>query len=183
MIPMGGRFSSPGLAACLVAGFALWFTRASLDVAGGPRGEVRVAMFPSWVELAGLVVLAAVVVLLGSMMLTRALRARGIRRTLPVAPLIPLFSLAWLAVPYLPWLPDVIPVLRVFAGPARFAFWAIVLGQVLWVTWQLARPEPHGATASARRVARQGAVVLVVSVVALGTAGRSTPEATSRTIS
>ncbi len=127
---MGRRLSVPGVAACLVAGIALWFTRASLDVVPGARGEVRVAMFPSLAELGGLLVLTFVVVFLIAALLDR------LRRPLPTDALIPLFSLAWLAVPYLPWLPDVIPTLRVYAGPARFLVWAVVLGQVAWTGWQ-----------------------------------------------
>jgi hypothetical protein len=167
---MGRRFPFPAVAACLVAGIALWFTRASLDVASGPQGELRVAMFPSWAELAGLIVLTGVVVFLLSTLLRHLLRRRGLSPQVPIDPLLPLFSLAWLAVPYLPWLADAVPTLRVFAGPARYGVWAVVLGQVVWLTWQTMRGGDGAAVHTPRMLALRSMWVLAITAAVLGTA-------------
>jgi len=162
------RFSPLGVAACAAAGIGLWVTRASLDVAAAPDGELRVAMFPSGVELTALIVLSAVVALLLARGV-RALMRQGTPRlpaALPVDALLPLLSLLWLGVPYLPWLPDAVPALRVLSGPARFGLWAIVLGQVLWIAWDLTRRSSSSRERSVvRPLVRSVPLVLALGVL------------------
>ncbi|HXE81676.1 MAG TPA: hypothetical protein VNK41_13050, partial [Vicinamibacterales bacterium] len=165
------RFPPLALAACAAAGLGLWLTRASLDVAPAGNGELRIAMFPSGVELGALIVLAAVVILLlarGARLLLRGTR----RAALPADPLLPLLGLPLLAVPYLPWLPDAIPALRVLSGPARFGLWAIVLGQSLWIAWEVFqhRLRPRGEDAAVRPYARPSIIVLTIGAIAFGAA-------------
>lgn len=127
-----GRFLAP-VGAATIAGVALWLSRASFDVAGTTAAPVRVAMFPSYAELIGLIVLA----LLLAAGAASALRRRGDDPQTFWQPasdaLLPLFGLLLLLLPYLPWIADWIPALRLLAGPGRFVVWVVVLGQVLWL--------------------------------------------------
>jgi hypothetical protein len=140
-----GRLPLPGLAACLVAGLALWFTRASFDVIGGPSGEVRVAMFPSPAELVGLTTLVIVIVFLLRHVAFRLLQGERTARAFSADSLMPFAALGALGAPYLPWLPDVLPAIRVLAGPARYVLWTVVVGHVIWLTWREAGAS-RGAT-------------------------------------
>jgi hypothetical protein len=132
---MTRRFSSADLAAAIAAGVALWFTRASLDVFADHGRPVRLTMLPAPMELPGLVALAV----LAAFLLRTALadRGRGSRRPAPAEGppdlLLPLVSLLAIAIPYLPWVADAVPAWRVLAGPVRYALWAIVCGQALWI--------------------------------------------------
>jgi hypothetical protein len=113
------------VAAALVAGVALWLSRASFDVAGTGDAPMRVAMLPALPELAGLIVLALLIAAAIASLLGWDAAAADV--------LAPLFSLALLALPYLPWLPDWLPALRLLAGPGRSLVWMIVLGQLMWL--------------------------------------------------
>ena len=121
------------IGAAVVAGAALWVSRASFDVAGTDAAPTRVAMLPSLPELLGLVA----IVLLAAAGLAVAVRtnAEGSQRFWePVSDaLLPLFSLTLLFLPYLPWLADWIPALRLLAGPGRTIVWIVVVGQVIWL--------------------------------------------------
>ena len=120
-------FSPADAAACVAAGVGAWFTRGSLDVFADPAGEARVAMLPAPVELVGLVALACLSAFLLRIILGRV-------RFGPTSHLLlPLVSVLAIGIPYVPWLPDAMPAWRALAGPARFALWALVCGQVAWI--------------------------------------------------
>jgi hypothetical protein len=121
------------LFACLVAGPALWLSRASLDRVGTGAGT-RVAFLPSLPELAGLTVTVGLLLLLAGALILRLLRRRDPEAVLDARGLWPLGILALLAVPYLPWLPDAIPALDALAGPGRWWLWGVVLGLSIWAT-------------------------------------------------
>ena len=115
--------------AAVIAGVALWLSRASFDVAGTTPAPVRVAMLPSLAELMGFVALSLLVVA-GVASIVRSSRAFWE----PAADaLLPLFALSLLILPYLPWIADWMPALQLFAGPGRIIIWTIVVGQVLWL--------------------------------------------------
>src|SRR4051812_5137096 len=142
---MARWFSPADAAACVAAGVGAWFTRASLDVFAVPGGDARIAMLPAPVELPGLVTLACL-----SAFLLRAIIGRSPRGSTSTSGtsgstaclLVPLVSVLASAVPYAPWLPDLVPAWRALAGPARFALWAIVSGQVAWIAIDRARRVP-----------------------------------------
>ena len=173
---MARRFSLADAAACVAAGVGSWFTRASLDVVAVPGGEARVAMLPAPVELAGLVTLA----LLSGLLLRRALSRTGRAFTLTADLatsaahlLFPFFAVLATAIPYAPWLTDLVPAWRALAGPARFALWSIVCGQVVWIAIDLAASctaytarAAHHPNQSLASVSWPVAVVLLVSVAA-----------------
>lgn len=119
-----------------VAGLALWFSRGALDVAGTADAPRRVAMLPSWPELVGFLMLAIIAIAVAALLRDRARPAAAGEPAWNPAladAVRPLFALAILAVPYLPWLPDRIPALQELAGPFRWVFWGLVLGQVALV--------------------------------------------------
>ena len=107
-------------------------------IGGGGAGS-RVAMLPSWPELASLARgLLLVICAAGALKLPHSRSTSLGERTLSWDPartdaLRPLFTLAVLLVPYLPWLPDRVPALRLLAGPGRWVLWAVVVGQVIWL--------------------------------------------------
>lgn len=113
------------LSSALVAGVALWLSRASFDLAGTAEAPLRVAMLPAIPELAGLIVL--------SLLIAGTIASLLSWRPVAADILSPLFALALLALPYLPWLPDWVPAIGLLAGPGRSIVWMIVLGQVLWL--------------------------------------------------
>jgi hypothetical protein len=115
--------------AAVIAGVALWLSRASFDVAGTTLSPIRVAMLPSLAELTGFVALSLLVVA-GIASMIRG--NRGFWEPATDA-LLPLFALSLLIVPYLPWIADWLPALRLFAGPGRILMWVIVAGQVGWL--------------------------------------------------
>src|SRR5688572_5125869 len=117
------------ISAAALTGLALWLTRASFDVAGTTANPFRVAMLPSVAELAGFVTLA--LLLTGGM--AALVRSRQMFWEPSTDALLPLFALVLLVLPYLPWIPDLVPALRVFAGPGRMLIWVVVIGQVLWI--------------------------------------------------
>jgi hypothetical protein len=123
-------------AASIVAGTALWLSRAAFDLAGTAESPERVAMLPGLSELAGLITLTFLFIA-GMAWLLRVERAGGDHVPFwdPVFAeiLLPLFALCVLWLPYLPWVPDWIPALRIFAGPGRMIVWVIVVGQFLWL--------------------------------------------------
>lgn len=125
-------FFAPLLAAT-IAGIALWLSRASFDVAGTTAAPIRVAMFPSFAELIGLIVMALLLAAgTASVLRRRGDQAQTFWQRASEA-LLPLFGLSLLLLPYLPWIADWIPALRLLAGPGRFVIWVVVLGQVLWM--------------------------------------------------
>lgn len=125
--------SRQAVGACLVAGPALWLSRAVFDRVGHGAGT-RVAFLPSWPELVGLVVLVALAMLVAQAIVERATGARPARAAMPPGMFAPAFILAALALPYLPWLADVVPAVDALAGPGRWWLWAIAIGQIAWVT-------------------------------------------------
>jgi hypothetical protein len=128
--------SRQAVGACLVAGPALWLSRAVFDRVGQGAGT-RIAFLPSWPELVGLVVLVALAMLVVQAIVEHATGARRARLALPAGMFAPTFLVACLALPYLPWLADVVPSVDALAGPGRWWIWAIALGHVVWlaVTW------------------------------------------------
>ena len=173
---MAHRFSPADAAACAAAAVGAWFTRGSLDVFAGPRGTTRVAMLPAPVEFVGLAALACLAALLLQRILAAESRIRGSSRPASLRHLLlPLVSLVALALPYLPWLPDAVPAWQALAGPARFALWGVVCGQVAWIAidaWlerQTARNDQRERPDDAREPAPRGgpaAVVFLASVAA-----------------
>ena len=147
------------LSAAVIAGIALWLSRASFDVAGTTAAPVRVAMLPSTAELAGLLTLT----LLISAGIASLLRTNRTFWEPATDALLPLFTLSLLALPYLPWFADWLPALRLFAGPGRIVIWCVVVGQVLWIL--LPRLRPRAGLASPM-ISRANAAVLfgVVSI-------------------
>jgi hypothetical protein len=147
------------LSAAVMAGIALWLSRASFDVAGTTAAPVRVAMLPSTAELAGLLTLT----LLISAGIASLLRTNRTFWEPATDALLPLFTLSLLALPYLPWFADWLPALRLFAGPGRIVIWCVVVGQVLWIL--LPRLRPRAGLASPM-ISRANAAVLfgVVSI-------------------
>jgi hypothetical protein len=170
-------FSPADAAACLAAGVGAWFTRASLDVFAGPAGEARVAMLPGPAELVGLVTLACISAFLLRTIFDRRHGAAAPRRTGNSTRylLLPLVSVLVIAIPYVPWLADVVPASRALAGPARFAIWALVCGQVAWIVLDLADVPDHrsGYRDSLRH--RWPALVLAASLAAGGALARHAP--------
>ena len=124
------------LTAAVIAGIALWLSRASFDVAGTTAAPVRVAMLPSIAELAGLLMLT----LLISAGVASLLRTNRTFWEPATDALLPVFTLSLLALPYLPWLADWLPALRLLAGPGRIVIWVVVAGQVLWILLPGVRP-------------------------------------------
>jgi hypothetical protein len=105
-------------------------------------------MFPSWPELAGLVLLALIAglaVAIGHGRRRRVSPAHASTAYSAADIFLPLFSLAWLVAAYTPWVPDWIPVLRLVAGPGRYWLWFIVLAQVAWSAWNWNRPSAPAA--------------------------------------
>lgn len=189
---MARRFSLADAAACVAAGVGSWFTRASLDVVAVPVGEARVAMLPAPVELAGLVTLA----LLSGFLLRSMLSRSGPAFMFPADPrtsaahlLFPLFAVLAIAFPYAPSFPDMVPAWRALAGPARFALWGIVAGQVVWIALDLAvtaaatrrgRAVRH-PTSTRTSTAWPVALVLVASLAAGLAFARGAPDMIGRT--
>ncbi len=117
------------LIAGVIAGVALWLSRASFDVAGTTAAPVRVAMLPSLPELAGLLTLTLII----AAGIASVLRTRQSFWGPATDPLLPLFALSLLILPFLPWLADWLPALRLLAGPGQIIVWIVVVGQVLWL--------------------------------------------------
>lgn len=131
-----------GVAAALVAGVALWLTRATVDLVPAPGGATRVAMLPSWPELVGLMVLAFLLLVLARTLVRRVDRAllphaAPSHRSAPSDVVVPLFTAGALALPFSPWLPDAVPALTALAGPGAVFVWTIALGHVAWVGWDV----------------------------------------------
>ena len=124
------------VAAAVVAGLALWLSRASFDVAGTTSAPLRVAMLPAVSELAGLIVLAILFAAAVAWLVRESQSGTDHppfwNRTAANI-LIPMFALGALSVPYAPWIADLLPALRLFAGPIRLLVWVVVIGQVLWL--------------------------------------------------
>lgn len=169
---MGRRSAWTGVAAGIAAGVGLWFTRAVLDVVPGPLGAMRVAMFPSWPDLVGLVCLVLLVAFLARAATVRLGRTarHGIPRPGRVPPhvLLPFALVLLLGLPYLPWLPDLLPVLRVLAGPARFGVWAVALGLTAWLAWEFHLSALEETAPARPATARHAAAVFVASVLLYG---------------
>jgi hypothetical protein len=123
--------SRRGAGAVLALGAATWVSTFVFDRVGTGAGT-RVALVSSWQELAGLSVLAFLVVLLGKALVERGLAPIGGERAIPATLLLPVAALAFLALPYLPFVADAVPALDALAGPGRWWVWAIVGVQVAW---------------------------------------------------
>jgi hypothetical protein len=158
------------IAAGATVAVAAWLTAGSLDVIERDGAAVRVAMLPSPLRL--LILLAFVPLI--AFALTRARTRAGT----PGAPAygtdlaLPAFTLAALILPYLPWLADALPGLRVLAGPFRFAVWAIVAGQIVWIAIRR-RTSTAAPAAPARppRIDRGLLAVFAGGLLAYGLAG------------
>jgi hypothetical protein len=117
----------------LVVTLAAWCSRGVLDVVAGPNGPVRVAMLPPPAVLVVSALLAlggqAAWLVGATRIARRRLRAGphldGKRVVAPVSVLVPLYVTGVLITPYLPVLPDLVPWLRVFAGPVAGIVWAV----------------------------------------------------------
>jgi hypothetical protein len=128
---------------------AVWLVPASVHIVRwSASSPTRTALLPPWSALAWLA-LAALALAAGLLLWAR--RAGASR--LATAAAWPLW-LAWAwAVPYLPWLPDRLPLLLLFAGPARWLVAALGLGlSVAAFPWVRHSVSARGLTAG-RRVA------------------------------
>ena len=120
------------------AGAAFWVTMASFDVTADGARVIRLAMLPGLASLAACLGLALLTGAVLGMRLTDAPRASAAAGTAGQGAarsgdaFLPLYALAVLILPYLPLLPDLMPVLRVFAGPGRLLVWLVVASQVTW---------------------------------------------------
>jgi hypothetical protein len=123
------------LAACVVTGAALYFTRGVLDQHETAQRLMRIALLPPWQSLLGFTCLAALVLLVVDRMNTRRGTTAG-RRPRLAELVLPLFFLIVLAVPFVPVLPDRWPVLQALATPMAAVVWLTVAGLQLWVLWQ-----------------------------------------------
>ena len=162
------------LGAWITAGAALWASLGVLDIVGGSSPVVRVAMLPGAGQLLVSVVLAVLAGAVLDWRLPAAGRVSGVVAPTGVPPsgdsYLPLYALAVLVLPYLPWLPDLLPVLRVFAGPGRYLVWLVVLSQVVWATFGAGRGRRVAAGLRAWPSVRSFAVVFAVSTVLFGVA-------------
>lgn len=100
--------------AFIILGVAVWAARGVLDIAGAGDAVTRVAMLPPW-RLLG--VSAAVCGAIGYWLSGRSTEQSVVY---------PLAALIVAGLPFLPWLPDVLPALRVGAGPAWAGLWLVV---------------------------------------------------------
>lgn len=149
------------MGAWVTAGMALWTSMGVLDVAGAPGGPVRVAMLPPLAALAaaiGLALLAGAVFSLGRLGRAQADAA------------LPLYALSMLVLPYLPWLPDLVPGLRVLAGPVRYFVWLLVAIQVIWAALGAGRGRRVTVRLRAWSNLRLFAMVAAVSLTVFGLA-------------
>ncbi len=136
----------------LIAGLALWCSRASLGLINGPSHPIRVAMLPPVVELGGLACLGVVIGLgSASLLRRRAATRRGPRdASQATAIVLPLAAASLLVLPYLPVLPDWLPVLNVLAGPGKWLLWGLLAAEVVWsAVARLRSPRADGARAGA----------------------------------
>jgi hypothetical protein len=127
------------MGACLVAGPALWLSRAVFDRIGTGAG-MRVAFLPSWPELVGLTVFASLAVLIGHAAIEHRIGHERSARLVAARVLTPLFILPCLALPYVPWLADAVPAVDALAGPGRWWVWGVVAAQVAWEIVRATRP-------------------------------------------
>jgi hypothetical protein len=123
------------LAACLVAGLALYVTRGLLDQTVTADGVVRFAMLPPWQALVGFICLAALVLVgidhLNAPRGTSTAKRPRLRDLVP-----PIFALGVLLLPFTPVLPDRWPALQTLAGPLGAIVWLAVMALQVWVLWQ-----------------------------------------------
>jgi hypothetical protein len=127
------------LLTALLAGLALWFSRAAFDVAGSAAEPMRVAMLPSLPELAGLVVLMLLAATTGAALLGWDSLSDAST---------PALALSALGLPYLPWLADWVPSLRLLSGPISMLLWFTVIGQVICLRWRPLRELPGAFSSS-----------------------------------
>lgn len=142
-------------------GLALWASLGELDVSAGAEGAVRVAMLPPWSLLAAAILLA---------WLAGWVLGLGANARTRVDAVLPLYALVVLVLPYLPWLPDILPVLRVFAGPTRYVVWALVVAQVVWSAFGTGRGRRVVVRVRAWSAARLYVTVFAVSLLVFSAA-------------
>jgi len=165
--------------AWITAGAAFWVSLGSLDVTASGEAAVRVAMLPNLAQLAASVVLAVVIGAVISTRLSDAPRAvpgaagGEPKRTARGDSFLPLYALSILLLPYLPWLPDLVPVLRVFAGPGRALVWLIVVSQVAWSVLGTGRGRRVVVRVRAWSALRSFLVIFAASAVLFGMAALS----------
>jgi hypothetical protein len=159
------------VAAWVLAGIALWFTRSVLDMYGDARQSTRVAMLPSIPELAGLIVLALVLAAGVAALTRRWTRDPAELSDARLQIALPLFALILLGLPYLPWLPDWILPLRALAGPVTSIVWFVIAGLVFMAALSTRRAlQRSHRSASSARVLGTIAIFVTTGAVA-GTAG------------
>jgi hypothetical protein len=159
------------IAAWIAAGIALWLTRSVLDMFGDATHSTRVAMLPSAPELAGLVVMALLAAGAAAAIVNGWTRDASERSEARLQIALPLFALSVIAIPYMPVLPDLIPPLRLFAGPVVWIVWISVAGLVLMTALAARRSIQHRyqSTGGTRLV---GTVVIFAGTLAIaGTTG------------
>lgn len=118
------------LGAWATAGAALWASMGELDVVAAGQATVRVAMLPPLVLLPVAAALACLIGWLTAMRYGHRDRSDAV---------LPLYVLAVLLLPYLPWVADLLPGVRVLAGPARYVLWLVVIAQVVWASFGAGR--------------------------------------------
>lgn len=171
---MPTRLSPALVALAIVVGLAAWCSRGLLDVVPAASGAMRVAALPPAVTLVPNVALALAVFYAWLALLARWRRRHLDRVGLSgqaVAPappslLFPLFTSSVAILPYLPVLPDLVPALRVFAGPLVGVVWGVLAGGVGVASYAWVRREPR----EPRGVGGKSVLLLVVAAVAIGAA-------------
>ncbi len=118
------------LGAWVTAGIALWVSMGQLDVIAAGGQTVRVAMLPPLVLLPIAVALAGLIGWLAAMRDGQRDRSDAV---------LPLYTLGVLVLPYLPWVADLLPGIRVLAGPGRYFLWLVVIAQVVWAAFGAGR--------------------------------------------
>jgi hypothetical protein len=168
------------------AGAAFWVTMGSFDVTADGARVIRLAMLPGLASLAACVICALLVGAALAWRFAAAPRApeagagggRGAARSGDAW--LPLYALAVLLLPYLPYLPDLLPVVRVFAGPGRYLVWLVVVSQVTWSVLGtgrgrrvVVRMRAWPAVRSYLIVFAAGAVIFAAAALALAPSGLS----------
>ncbi|HEX6211714.1 MAG TPA: hypothetical protein VF136_13120 [Methylomirabilota bacterium] len=163
--------SRAALRASLVAGPALWLSRAVVDRAGTGDG-FRVAFLPSLPELAGLTVAAGLLLSLAGAGLRTWLARRDEHGPVDGRVLLPAWLLVAIAIPFVPFLANRLPAIDALAGPGRYWLWGLAAALSLWA---LGSDLSGRASAGRRRSAL--AIAALSAAMFAGAAFRLAPSA------
>ncbi len=145
------------MAACAVAGLALYVTRGVLDQTVTANGVIRFAMLPPWQALAGFIVLAGLF-LVGVDHLNAPRGTTTLTRPRVGALVLPLFASLVLLLPFAPLLPDRWPVLQALAGPLSAVVWLVIAALQVWVLWQ-------SRLITARAIERWSVTAITIAII------------------